>query len=305
LAKKTKASELDAEHRHLKIEISQLEEHLTECEKNFDNEVNARLKYLNDQVAHLSQRLSQKDAHLQHEAEARADLARKAAQLEEELNECIKHSESEANAKVEMRNKILTLEQQLAVQASKAHDSLPHDVEALRAHLQSHQSQVVTMRTSLANAEAVEQQLRDQFLQKDTDMQKLVDENTELTSENITITLEHESLKVAHNEMSRRLKNALETLQEKHDLINCLEIDQFEIFFDRDQARDALENANQLLAETKATEARHQQTIQDIRSAYDLTLKHERGRVESLQGEVADFQNKVGMAMRDAQRSQE
>jgi hypothetical protein len=27
--------------------------------------------------------------------------------------------------------------------------------------------------------------------------------------------------------------------------------------------------------------------------------------VESLQGEVADFQNKVGMAMRDSQRSQE
>jgi polyhydroxyalkanoate synthesis regulator phasin len=88
-------------------------------------------------------------------------------------------------------------------------------------------------------------------------------------------------------------------------MINCLEIDQFEILFDRDQARDALEKANQLLAETKATEARHQQTIQDIRSAYDLTLKHERGRVESLQGEVADFQNKVGMAMRDSQRSQE
>ncbi|KAJ0415469.1 hypothetical protein BJY00DRAFT_293434 [Aspergillus carlsbadensis] len=165
------------------------------------------------------------------------------------------------------------------------------------------------MHISLANAEAQEQNFQEQLLQKDATIQQLVDQNTELTNQNITIRLGHDSLKLAHEENSQQLKDAQKTLQESLDQINDLRIEHLEALFDRDAA---LEKAKQISEQAHETESRLQQTMQAIKSACDTTIDHERtsanearSEVKALKKDIMDLQTKVGLAMRDAQRSHE
>ncbi|KAL2822033.1 hypothetical protein BJX63DRAFT_427384 [Aspergillus granulosus] len=302
LAVKTKESEKAKQSKlELDAKVTELEEQLDEKMRVSENDTKIQLEDLLSKAAELEQHLAVVTKEYEKARQSKREADAKVTELEEQLNEKVKAFEDVAKGEFKIKgltNTVADLERQLSEKLN--------EINSLRADLQSHQSQLAIMYTSLANTEARE---LEQAMKYDADIQSLVDQNTNLTKQNITVALEHESLKLAYSEISERFQTALKTLDENLEQINLLQVDKFEALFDRDKA---LAEANQIRASSRQTESNLRRAMHDMKSACDTTIEQERAnandarsRVKKLEGEINDLQVKVGLALRDAQRSHE
>ncbi|KAL2870444.1 uncharacterized protein BJX67DRAFT_378409 [Aspergillus lucknowensis] len=240
--------------------------------------------------------------------EGNLQLRRELAQKDCELHMArgrARDIQKEAEAKIQnLQDKVAQLEEQLD-ERPQADESIPREIDSLRANLQLHEDQLNVVYNCLADAEAREQHFREQALQKDTEIQHLITHNTTLTNQNLEISLDHESLKLSYTDLSQQLQVAMSTAQEKHDQIRVLEVDLLEAQFERDQA---LETSTQVHQADETL----RQAMQDLKSACDATIEQERtlaeearGQTTALTKEVNDLRNKIGTAVRNAQRNHE
>ncbi|KAL2818467.1 hypothetical protein BDW59DRAFT_165417 [Aspergillus cavernicola] len=164
-----------------------------------------------------------------------------------------------------------------------------------------------------ANIRAREEQLEQQCQQKDTRIHQLVAKNTELQRTNSSISLESElyqGLLNTNDEAFKAFKTAKKKAQDKHDQITGA-LEQ-QLASTRAEAQSKVTELLLSVNQAHQAKANLELAMKDLKSACDSTIKEMRGEVEAkalrqevseLKKEITDYDKKIGLAMRDAQRS--
>lgn len=132
--------------------------------------------------------------------------------------------------------------------------------------------------------------------------EELVDKEYNLGNENLDLMIKNSEL-----------TNSLQAVQQERDAAMTRVVNmQQELESTNLTANITLMEAQELLSRTQQTEAAFHQSVTDIRTACDQVVMQERSaadqarrQVSSLTADFNDLQSKIGMAMRDAQRSHE
>ncbi|KKK12312.1 hypothetical protein ARAM_001376 [Aspergillus rambellii] len=213
----------------------------------------------------------------------------------------LRQAEDKILAKMQtLPDRVKQLEQQLS-EKIKAE-------QALRSKLEDGHAQIIIVQRQLVIAkEQQENQHCNRSREEDSRIQDLVYRNNTLVEQTQEITSRFDGLQASYSEICQRLENALSATRQKDARIMALES---ELISTRSVAENIVKEAQESLAQTHQTEASLRQSMQDIKAACDATLHEERAAsaearkwASSLAGEVHDLQTKVGLAMRDAQRS--
>lgn len=163
---------------------------------------------------------------------------------------------------------------------------------------------------------AVHDQLASERQQLADERQRLADERKihaqqyeELADKEYNIGSENLNLMIQNSELT----NFLQAAQQERDaaMTQVMSMQQ-ELDSTNLTANMTLLEAQESLARTQQTEAAFHQSVTDIRTACDQVVMQERSaadqarrQVSSLTADFNDLQSKIGMAMRDAQRSHE
>lgn len=146
------------------------------------------------------------------------------------------------------------------------------------------------------------QRLDDERKNHTQQYEELMDKEYNLGSENLDLMLKNSEL-----------TNSLRVFQQERDaaMTQAMNMQQ-ELESTNLTASITLMEAQESLSRTQQTEAAFHQSATDIRNACDQVVMQERSaadqarrQVSSLTADFNDLQNKIGMAMRDAQRSHE
>lgn len=132
--------------------------------------------------------------------------------------------------------------------------------------------------------------------------EELVDKEYNLGNENLDLMIKNSEL-----------TNSLQAVQQERDAAMTQVVNmQQELESTNLTANITLMEAQKSLSQTQQTEAAFHQSVTDIRTACDQVVMQERSaadqarrQVSSLTADFNDLQSKIGMAMRDAQRSHE
>jgi capsule polysaccharide export protein KpsE/RkpR len=148
----------------------------------------------------------------------------------------------------------------------------------------------------------------------------LVIYNKELVAQNQEIMTKGQMLQASHDQLQLQLHDSLMTIKRGSDsaLGHALYL-QHELATAQSPAENVMKEAHESMVRSNEIEAGLRQSMSDLKHACDLTIAQERAdadqarsyanedrkQVSALRAENNDLQNRIGMAMRDAQKSSE
>ncbi|KAB8200788.1 hypothetical protein BDV34DRAFT_216834 [Aspergillus parasiticus] len=194
--------------------------------------------------------------------------------------------------------RVAQLEQQLAREREQAEADSLNEHRLPRAELQTRKDQLVTLEHRLAAAEAREQQSRGHT---DTEHQNLVE-----------LTAQCQAFQAEHNRLKLQFRDSSVAIQERDAALGRVILLETEPVTTQSSAESVVRQAQESLAHAYKADMALRQSMSDLQHTCDLTLAQERAtadqaqkRASDLTAEVNDLQGKIGMEMRDAERSHE
>ncbi|PIG90306.1 integral membrane protein [Aspergillus arachidicola] len=146
----------------------------------------------------------------------------------------------------------------------------------------------------------------------DTEHQNLVVRNNELVAQNQELTAQCQAFQAEHNRLQLQLRDSSVAIQERDAALGRVILLETELVTTQSSAESVVWQAQESLAHAYKADMDLRQSMSDLQHTCDLTLAQERAtadqaqkRASDLTAEVNDLQGKIGMAMRDAQRSHE
>ncbi|GAB1195001.1 hypothetical protein APSETT444_004253 [Aspergillus pseudonomiae] len=207
------------------------------------------------------------------------------------------------------RTEELKLEEQLAREREQAEADFLSEHQSLRAELQAWNDQLVTLEQRLAAAEAREQQSRGHT---DTERQNLVVYNNDLIAQNQELMAQCQAFQAEHDRLHLQFRDSSVTIQERDAALRRVMLLEAELATNQSSADSVARHAQVSLTRAHEAEVALRQSMSNLQHTCDLTLAQEcaaadqaQKRASDLTAEVNDLQGKIGMAMREAQRSQE
>ncbi|KAE8409661.1 hypothetical protein BDV37DRAFT_278001 [Aspergillus pseudonomiae] len=207
------------------------------------------------------------------------------------------------------QGKLRQLEEQLAREREQAEADFLSEHQSLRAELQAWNDQLVTLEQRLAAAEAREQQSRGHT---DTERQNLVVYNNDLIAQNQELMAQCQAFQAEHDRLHLQFRDSSVTIQERDAALRRVMLLEAELETNQSSADSVARHAQVPLTRAHEAEVALRQSMSNLQHTCDLTLAQERAaadqaqkRASDLTAEVNDLQGKIGMAMREAQRSQE
>lgn len=241
----------------------------------------------------------------------RAQLGRLTGQLSS-----VQGRQVDATARVRaLRDNVARLEHQLAVREEQVVNSLG-DTPSLRAELQARNDQLVDIERRLAAAEAREEQSRGRQQQLEAEHQQLTVCRDTVVADNHRLRAANEELQAEYDHLFLSSESPTEATQaleaERDHAVSQLHNLHLEHVAMKQTAEDYYRETQESLAQAAGREAGLRQSLQDLKSACDMTFAQERSaaaevrkRAEGLAAEVNDLQGRMGMALRDAQSTRE
>ncbi|RMZ46121.1 hypothetical protein AFCA_003226 [Aspergillus flavus] len=176
-----------------------------------------------------------------------------------------------------------------------------------QAELQTRKDQLVTLEHRLAAAEARERQSRGHI---DTEHQNLVIRNNELVAQNQELMAQCQASQTEHDRLELQVRDSSVAIQERDAALGRVILLETELVTTKSSAESVVRQAQESLAHAYKADVALRQSMPDLQHTCDLTLAQERAtadqaqkRASDLTAEVNVLQGKIGMAMRDAQRS--
>ncbi|KAE8137654.1 hypothetical protein BDV38DRAFT_282901 [Aspergillus pseudotamarii] len=178
-----------------------------------------------------------------------------------------------------------------------------------QADLQARKDQLVTLQHCLAAAEAREQP---SHCHADTKRQSLIVYNNELVAQNQELMAQFQAYQAEHDRLQLQFCDSSVTIQESDAALGRFIFLEAELATTQSSMESVVRQAQDSLARAHEADMALQQSMSNLQHTCDLTLAQGRAtadqaqkRASDLTAEVKDLQGKIGMAMRDAQRSQE
>ncbi|QRD82117.1 integral membrane protein [Aspergillus flavus] len=239
--------------------------------------------------------------------ELRQELAVKKGQLIIAQGK-LRHVQDDTTAKERsLCERVAQLEQQLAREREQAEADSLSEHRSLRAELQTRKDQLVTLEHRLAAAEARERQSRGHI---DTEHQNLVIRNNELVAQNQELMAQCQASQTEHDRLELQVRDSSVAIQERDAALGRVILLETELVTTKSSAESVVRQAQESLAHAYKADVALRQSMPDLQHTCDLTLAQERAtadqaqkRASDLTAEVNVLQGKIGMAMRDAQRS--
>ncbi|KAB8274470.1 hypothetical protein BDV30DRAFT_248476 [Aspergillus minisclerotigenes] len=206
---------------------------------------------------------------------------------------------------VELRQELAVKEGQLIITQGKLRH-VQDDTTAKERSL-CERDQLVTLEHRLAAAEAQEQQSRGHT---DTEHQNLVVRNNELVAQNQELMAQCQAFQDEHDRLQLQFRDSSVAIQERDAALGRVILLETELMTTQSSAESVVRQAQESLAHAYKADVALRQSMSDLQRTCDLTLAQERATADQAQkpasdltAEVNDLQGKIGMAMRDAQRS--
>lgn len=121
-----------------------------------------------------------------------------------------------------------------------------------------------------------------------------------------------QAFQVEHDRLQLQFRDFSVTIQERDAALGRVILLETELATTQSSMESAVWQAQDSLARAHEADVALQQSMSNLQNTCDLTLAQERAtadqaqkRASDLTAEVNDLQGKIGMAMRDVQRSQE
>ncbi|OJJ30522.1 hypothetical protein ASPWEDRAFT_716851 [Aspergillus wentii DTO 134E9] len=304
--------------RSLSVKTAKLERQLAErdlvegASQGATEALSSRIQLLNDELVALRDLLASAESRKQLVEADRQNLALRNSKLADQNKEVIgKYAELKAshdrlvvlatqNEETNARYEVLKASYDQSLERLRQTDNERHQLalrnreissecDALRI---SHEQQITAKAAQYAALRASHDRVREQALVR----------------EQADITREYESLQASTGQLPH-LHVALSTLQQERDeaIAQVMSLQQ-QLDATTSATDEALGEAQQSVAQARVTEGALRQTVDGTQRAFDeerAAATEARTQVSSLREEVEDLQSKIGMAMRDAQRSHE
>ncbi|RMJ28524.1 hypothetical protein PHISP_00571 [Aspergillus sp. HF37] len=262
----------------------------------------------------LSARRSDVETSQHREAEENFQLRARLGRLTGQLS-MVQGKQANATARARtLSDKVVMLEHQLAQREERADNSLS-ETHSLRAELDARNEQLVAIEHRLAAAEAREDEARGHHQHLAAEHRQLTIHHKEVAADNHRLTTEHAELRAQYDDLFFMSEPVAEvkTLEQERDCANMqLSGLQDEHAAMKQTAEFYYQETQESLAQAGRREVALQQSLSDLKGAYDMSLAQERlaaqgirQQASGLAAEVADLQGKVGLAMNDAKRGRE
>lgn len=262
----------------------------------------------------MSARRRHVEAFQHREAEETVELRARIGRLTGQLSMAQgKQANATARART-LSDKVVMLEHQLAQREERADNSLS-ETHSLRAELDARNEQLVAIEHRLAAAEAREDEARGHHQHLAAEHRQLAVSHEEVAADNHRLATEHAELRAQYDDlffMSEPVAEVKALEQERDCIKTQLSGLQDEHVAMKQTAECYYQEAQESLAQAGRREVALQQSLSDLKGAYDMSLAQERSAAQGIRqqasglaAEVADLQGKVGLAMNDAQRGHE
>ncbi|PYH93617.1 hypothetical protein BO71DRAFT_478110 [Aspergillus ellipticus CBS 707.79] len=236
----------------------------------------------------------------------RQDLAKTEGQLIL-VRARLKVAEDNAIAREQaLEDRIAHLELQLTREKDQAEANSLSEIQSFRAELQARNDQLAAIELRLAAADHSVAHNQDLAAHN----QDLAAQNQEYFAQNQALVVQNEVYVDLDQELTA---DSLVTIQQERDeALGRVFVLQHELGLAQSNVENGAREAKESLARAHETEEVLRQSMRYLKDACDMSLEDEREvaagarkRVSDLEEEVGSLQSRIGMAMRDAQRSYE